>query len=151
MSLMSFSNSASWELTIGSRSKLILTYHKFFLEPRLILVSCSSFVIVQLIMQRFWTHIQASVTIFPTLGFKKKIGRCYLKVSWSIVIWTHSTNIDSTCISYRTCSTNTSVIKFKLVDRIKLIGCSNLIGVGTTMVPMKTTLVPYQTLSPFLH
>jgi hypothetical protein len=40
-----------------------------------------------------------------------------------MVIWTHSTDIYLT--------------KFKPIDRVQLIGCSNLIGVGTTMVPVE--------------
>jgi uncharacterized sodium:solute symporter family permease YidK len=52
-----------------------------------------------------------------------------LKVSKGMAIWTNS--IDIGLMGTYTCS-----MKFKLVDGIKLIGCSNMINVGTSMVPI---------------
>jgi hypothetical protein len=84
-------------------------------------------------MQRFWIIIRASIlsiSISPTLGWKKVYGKCCLKVSKGIVTWTSNIKTCSTC-------TYTSLFKFKLANVIKLIGCYVLIDVGTYMVPIE--------------
>ncbi len=83
-------------------------------------------------MWRFWTCSQVgvlSIAIFLTSGWNNILSKCYLKVSKGMAIWTSS--IDTSLMGTYTCST-----KFKLVDGIKLIGCSNMINVGTSMVPI---------------
>jgi len=44
----------------------------------------------------------SSIVISPTLGYKNVFGKCYLKVSCGITIWTSSTKIGS----LGTCSIN---------------------------------------------
>ncbi len=96
---------------------------------------------------------KALVTIYPLIGWwsispisswKKVFGKCCLKVLKGIVIWTCNTNTSSIGLSYwignidiSSIGTNTYSIKFKLVNKIKLTSCFDLIGVGTNMFPIE--------------
>ncbi len=91
MSLNSFSNSISWLPITCSKSTLILTYYKFYLEPKLILVNCSSSMTVHRAMQRFWTLIRASISsisISSTSSWKNVSGKCCWIILGGIVILT---------------------------------------------------------------
>jgi hypothetical protein len=75
--------------------------------------------------------MQVSLSISETSGWKNVCGRCHLKVSWGIAIWTGSTNTSSvgTLSTYST--------KFKLLDGVELTNCFNLINVRIVMVPIE--------------
>ncbi len=132
MSLNSFSNSISWWLTKGSRSTLILTCYRFSSEPKLILVNCSSSMIVHPAMRSFWTLIWTSVSlisIYPTSGWKNLSSKCCWKILGVITILISHTGIGLTSISDETCGLDTSSTslltyskKLKPTDIINLIG-----------------------------
>ncbi len=160
MSLNSFSNWISWLPITCSKSKLILTCCRFFLEPKLIFINCSSLRIIHPAMRRFWTLIQArvsSISNSPISCYKNVFNKFCWKVSSGIAILTCRIGTNLIGINETsgldTCSTGliTWSIKFKPVIVINLKDWFDQIEVRITMVPIEIILVMWQTWNPPFH
>jgi len=76
-------------MTIDSSVEFTFTGYTFSLVPKLILVNCSSFLIVQLAMVKSCTCSRvdvSSIIISLTSGWKKVLGKCHLTMSGGILI-----------------------------------------------------------------